>query len=99
MKVKSEREVAQSCPTLRDPMDGSLPEFEFFSNSVLLLAICPFIFSFSSLFSLGILYVSKNVSVSSWLSILLMYSVCYFLFVIISLMFFICVVSVIISPL
>ena len=25
MKVKSEREVAQSCPTLRDPMDCSLP--------------------------------------------------------------------------
>ena len=25
MKVKSEREVAQSCPTLRDPMDSSLP--------------------------------------------------------------------------
>ena len=25
MKVKSEREVAQSCPTLRDPMDHSLP--------------------------------------------------------------------------
>ena len=25
MKVKSENEVAQSCPTLRDPMDCSLP--------------------------------------------------------------------------
>ena len=25
MKRKSEREVAQSCPTLRDPMDRSLP--------------------------------------------------------------------------
>ena len=25
MKVKSEREVAQSCPALRDPMDCSLP--------------------------------------------------------------------------
>jgi len=25
MKVKSESEVAQSCPTLRDPMDGSPP--------------------------------------------------------------------------
>ena len=25
MKVKSEREVAQSCPILSDPMDGSLP--------------------------------------------------------------------------
>ena len=25
MKVKSEREVAQSCPTIRDPMDCSLP--------------------------------------------------------------------------
>ena len=25
MKVKRESEVAQSCPTLRDPMDGSLP--------------------------------------------------------------------------
>ena len=25
MKVKSDREVAQLCPTLRDPMDYSLP--------------------------------------------------------------------------
>ena len=25
MKVKSESEVTQSCPTLRDPMDYSLP--------------------------------------------------------------------------
>ena len=25
MKVKSESEVAQSCPTLRDPMECSLP--------------------------------------------------------------------------
>ena len=25
MKVKSESEVAQSCPTLSDPMDWSLP--------------------------------------------------------------------------
>ena len=25
MKVKSEREVAQSCPTLSEPMDCSLP--------------------------------------------------------------------------
>ena len=25
MKVKSEREVTQSCPTLSDPMDRSLP--------------------------------------------------------------------------
>ena len=25
MKVKRESEVAQSCPTLRDPMDGSPP--------------------------------------------------------------------------
>ena len=25
MKVKSEKEVAQSCPTLSDPMDYSLP--------------------------------------------------------------------------
>ena len=25
MKVKSEREVTQSCPTIRDPMDCSLP--------------------------------------------------------------------------
>jgi len=26
MKMESESEVAQSCPTLRDPMDYSLPE-------------------------------------------------------------------------
>ena len=29
MKVKSESEVAQSCPTLRDPMDCSLPGSSF----------------------------------------------------------------------
>ena len=29
MKVKSESEVAQSCPTLRDPMDCSLPGCSF----------------------------------------------------------------------
>ena len=29
MKVKSEREVAQSCPTLSDPMDCSLPGSSF----------------------------------------------------------------------
>ena len=27
MKVKSEREVTQSCPTLSDPMDCSLPGY------------------------------------------------------------------------
>ena len=27
MKVKSESEVTQSCPTLNDPMDCSLPGF------------------------------------------------------------------------
>ena len=27
MKVKSESEVTQSCPTLRDPMDRSPPDF------------------------------------------------------------------------
>ena len=29
MKVKGEREVAQLCPTLRDPMDCSLPGSSF----------------------------------------------------------------------
>ena len=29
MKVKSESEVAQSCPTLNDPMDRSLPGSSF----------------------------------------------------------------------
>ena len=27
MKVKGESEVTQSCPTLNNPMDGSLPGF------------------------------------------------------------------------
>ena len=27
MKVKSEREVTQSCPTLNNPIDCSLPDF------------------------------------------------------------------------
>ena len=38
MKVKSESEVAQSCPTLSDPMDCSLPGFsahEIFQARVL----------------------------------------------------------------
>ena len=54
MKVKSESEVVQSCPTLRDPMDCSLPGFSVhgifqarvlewdaiaFSQSVLLISI------------------------------------------------------------
>ena len=37
-KVKSEREVAQSCPTLSDPMDCSLPgssAHEIFQTRVL----------------------------------------------------------------
>ena len=29
MKVKSKSEVAQSCPTFRDPIDGSLPGSSF----------------------------------------------------------------------
>ena len=38
MKMKSESEVAQSCPTLSDPMDWSLPGFsihEIFQARVL----------------------------------------------------------------
>ena len=30
MKVKSQSEVAQSCPTLSDPMDCSLPGFSIY---------------------------------------------------------------------
>ena len=33
MKVKSESEVAQSCPTLHDPMDCSLPSKNLSLNS------------------------------------------------------------------
>ena len=33
MKVKSEREVAQLCPTLSDPMDCSLPGSSVHGNS------------------------------------------------------------------
>ena len=32
MKVKSESEVAQSCPALGDPMDGSLPGSSIHGN-------------------------------------------------------------------
>ena len=35
MKVKSESEVAQSCPTLSDPMDCSLPVLGIFQARVL----------------------------------------------------------------
>ena len=34
MKVKSESEVTQSCPTLRDPMDCSLPGSSAHGNSL-----------------------------------------------------------------
>ena len=33
MKVKSESEVTQSCPTLSDPMDCSLPGSSFHGTS------------------------------------------------------------------
>ena len=37
MKVKSESGVAQSCPTVRDPMDGSLPgSYTAFNNRMCL---------------------------------------------------------------
>ena len=54
MKVKSEREVAQLCPTLSDPMDCSLPGsfiHEIFQARVLewgAIAICLFRVQFFS---------------------------------------------------
>ena len=45
MKVKRESEVAQSCPTLRDPMDCSLPgssAHEIFQARVLEWAVIAF---------------------------------------------------------
>ena len=62
MKVKSESEVAQSCPTLSDPMDCSLPGSSVhgifqarvlewgamaFSNGTLLLLLLLLLSSFS----------------------------------------------------
>ena len=49
VKVKSEREVAQSCPTLSDPMDCSPPDFSIhgiFQARVLEWAATPFFFFF-----------------------------------------------------
>ena len=49
MKVKSESEVAQSCPTLSDPMDCSLPGFciyGIFQARVLEWGAIAFSFSF-----------------------------------------------------
>ena len=39
MKVKSEREVTQSCPTLSDPMDCSLPGAYIFLQNILAIFV------------------------------------------------------------
>ena len=67
MKVKSEREVAQSCPTLSNPMDCSPPDFSIhgiFQAKVLEWgAIGVVAISFSSCKQIIIF---KNVSGVSW---------------------------------
>ena len=56
MKVKSEREVAQSCPTLSDPMDWSLPGSSvhgIFQARVLELGAIPFTITQATKHELG----------------------------------------------
>ena len=68
MKVKSESEVAQSCPTLSDPMDCSLPgssihgifqarvlEWGAIAFSLGLLGLCIFLILFYFIFKLYII--------------------------------------------
>ena len=60
MKVKSGSEVSQSCPTLRDPMDCSLPGFSvhrIFQARVLEWGAIAFLAKLKSLWSIKILII------------------------------------------
>ena len=60
MKVKSESEVSQSCPTLHDPMDCSLPGFSvhgIFQARVLEWGAIAFLAKLKSLWSIKILLI------------------------------------------
>ena len=72
MKVKSESEVAQSCPTLSDPMDCSLPgssvhgifqarvlEWGAVAFSLLLPLLCPSFYLLWIYFSLLFLLITS----------------------------------------
>ena len=72
-------------------------EFFKITDSILLLVICLVIFSISSWFSLGRLYISKNLSISFRLSILLVYNWS-FIGVYSLWIFFIVMLSVVTSP-
>ena len=73
MKVKSDSEVAQSCPTLRDPMDCSLPGSSVhgvFQARVLewgAIAFSMFLISRAELQSCHFLVVSEQI-LTSWYS-------------------------------
>ena len=55
MKVKSESEVAQSCPTLRDPLDSSLPGFSV--HGIFQARVLEWVaIAFSDIISLGLIY-------------------------------------------
>ena len=63
MKVKSQSEVVQSCPTLRDPMDCSLPGSSvhgIFQARVLEWGAVTFSFTFSSLTELTWVWVDSR---------------------------------------
>ena len=66
----------------------------FITNSISLLVMGLFKFSISSCFSFGSIYVSRNLSISSRLAILLAYNCSYY-----SIIVFISVVFIVISPL
>jgi len=76
MKVESESEVAQSCPTLSDPMDCSLPGssiHEIFQARVLEWGAIAFSMSISSevenVHSLGLSNSSHSICPGEWSSI------------------------------
>ena len=72
MKVKSESEVAQSCPTLSDPMDGSLPGSSIhgiFQARVLEWGAIAFSVEFASKVLISALTSAKAIQYSSGVSI------------------------------
>ena len=64
MKVKSEREVAQSCPTLSDPMDCSLPGSSI--HGILQERVLEWdAIAFSQCYMLHVVYLQTQLAISS----------------------------------
>ena len=78
MKVKSESEVAQSCPTLHDPMDGSLPGSSvhgIFQARVLVWGAIAFLLTLLLITNLSSCLFFSSCSMSLFLWLLLFFSV------------------------